>query len=182
MNVFGNGKDLMSGLRFRQMSFFFAIRDLVAPHDWKLDLFGIRKGDTVVDYGCGTGSCLRKASDAVGVRGTVYAVDIHDVAIDAAKRVIKKYSLQNVHPVKAEGFSVPLESGTADRVYALDMFHMVSDPGAFLKELRRIIRQDGTIIIEDGHQPRSLSKVKILNSGVWKIIEETREWMVCVPV
>ncbi len=38
----------------------------------------------VIDYGCGTGRCLKKASGQVGDRGAVYAVDIHELAIKSA--------------------------------------------------------------------------------------------------
>lgn len=164
--MFGNGKDMMSRPRFRLMSFFFALRDRFAPLDWKIDSFGIRSGDTVIDYGCGTGSCLRKASEAVGERGRVYAVDIHDLAIESAQRVSRKYALKNVDPVRADGFSVPLADGSADCIYALDMFHMVSDADLFLREVRRLTRPDGKLILEDGHQPRSKAKEKVLKTGL----------------
>ncbi|WP_368733850.1 methyltransferase domain-containing protein [Desulfobacter hydrogenophilus] len=40
-------------------------------------------------------------------------------------------------------------------VYARDMFHMVEKPDVFLNELSRLVKKEGTIIIEDGHQPRT---------------------------
>jgi ubiquinone/menaquinone biosynthesis C-methylase UbiE len=178
---FGNGEGRMSDNRFRLMSFFFAVRDIVAPHDYKLDSFGIKKGDTVVDFGCGTGSCLRKAAELSGPAGTVYAVDIHEMALECAKRVSVTYGLATVKPLKTDGVSCAVPASSADVVYALDMFHMVPDSGVFLKELRRIVKKSGTLFIEDGHQPRSVSKTKILESGLWKIAEETRVWMKCVP-
>ena len=181
MGMFGNGNDLMSDSRFRLMAFFFSIRDRIAPHDWKIDQFGLRKGDIVVDFGCGTGSCLNKAAEAVGERGTVFAVDIHDLAVDAAKRVSRKHRPGNIRPVKACGFSSQLPDSVADCVYALDMFHMVSDADRFLGELRRIIKSDGRLFLEDGHQPRSKAKEKVMSSRLWRIIDETRDWMVCVP-
>jgi len=155
--------------------------DIVSPYDYKLNSFGIKKGNTVVDCGCGTGSCLRKASELVGKNGTIYAVDIHDMAIEKAKHIAKKYGCINIKSIKSSVSTIPLNNESADCVYALDMFHIVSDPTMFLKELRRITKKSGKLIIEDGHQPRSLSKKKIIESGVWKILEETRDWLVCIP-
>jgi SAM-dependent methyltransferase len=171
---------LMSNNRFRLMTFIFKIRDSLFPYSSKLNFFGIREGDTVVDCGCGTGSCLEKASELVGHSGTVYAADIHEFALAAAEKIAKK--CLNIRTVRSTASSIPVPDGAADTVFALDMFHMVSDPDSFLKELRRITAPDGKLIIEDGHQPRSKSKQKILNSGSWKIIDETRDWIICTPV
>ena len=65
-----------------------------------LDGFGIKRGQTVVDYGCGPGSYLRRASELVGPEGRVLAVDIHELAIKAVMRRIDKEQLSNVTPVR----------------------------------------------------------------------------------
>jgi hypothetical protein len=62
------------------------------------------------------------------------------------------------------------------------MFHMVSDPNAFLHLLFSIARPDGLLILEDGHQPREHSKQKITGSGCWEIIAESKSFMTCKPV
>ena len=56
--------------------------DIFKSTEHKLDPFNIQKGQTVVDYGSGTGRYLRKASELVGENGWVYAVDIQELAID----------------------------------------------------------------------------------------------------
>ena len=61
------------------------------------------------------------------------------------------------------------------------MFHMVKDTGAFLKELHRLTKPDGTLYLEDGHQPRAKTKQKVLNSGCWEITEETKTFVKCNP-
>ena len=50
--------------------------------------------------------------------------------------MIKKYNLKNVHPILTDGKSVNIPPQTADLVYALDMFHMVKDTNAFLRNLQ----------------------------------------------
>ena len=69
-----------------------------------------------------------------------------------------------------------------DVVYALDMFHMVSNTDQFLKELCRILKPDGALYLEDGHQPRNRSKEKVRMSGVFIIESETKMHMKCRPV
>jgi len=179
--MFGNEMDKMPGWAFKMMAFMFKAGDLLKSPDHRLDAFNIRKGQTVVDWGCGTGRYLRQASERVGDQGMVYAVDIHPLAIKAAGEIAVKYNLNNVHPVPTDGTSVSLPPHTADLIYALDMFHMVKDTAPFLKELYRITKRDGILILEDGHQPRKLSKEKVNHSGCWEIMAETKAYMKCKP-
>jgi ubiquinone/menaquinone biosynthesis C-methylase UbiE len=177
----GNEMDRMPDWAFKLMAFMFDIADTFKSPGRRLDAFGILKGQTVVDWGCGTGRYLKQASELVGDEGTVYAVDIHQLAIEAAADIANKYNLKNVHSVLTDGKSVNVQPQRVDVVYALDMFHMVKDTGAFLTELYRITRPDGVLFLEDGHQPRALAKQKVNDSGYWEIIEETKAYMKCKP-
>jgi ubiquinone/menaquinone biosynthesis C-methylase UbiE len=177
----GNEMDRMPNWAFRMMSFMFNISDKFKSPDRRLDAFGIQQGQTVVDWGCGTGRFLKPASVLAGESGTVYAVDIHELAVESAYRSIKKFDLKNVHPVLTDGKSVNIPPQKADLIYALDMFHMVKDTNGFLNELYRITKPDGILYLEDGHQPRAKAKEKVNNSGRWEIIEETKAYMKCKP-
>jgi ubiquinone/menaquinone biosynthesis C-methylase UbiE len=159
----------------------FTVRDLFRPPKPVLESFGIGEGMTVVDYGCGPGSFVRAASDLAGPSGTVFAVDIHPLAIRTVERITEKDGRTNIHPVLAHGYDSGLQSGTADLVYALDMFHSIPDPSAFLGELRRITRPAGMLVIDDGHQPRRSTRLKIIESGSWTIEEETKAYLRCRP-
>ena len=178
----GNEMDKMPGWAFRIMAFMFNVVDLIKLNDKKLDPFHLQKGQTVVDYGSGTGRYIPQASGLVGDEGLVYAVDIHELAVKSAFHMIKKHKLNNVKPIRTDGKTVDIQSQTADIIYALDMFHMVKNTKPFLQELNRIIKPGGTFFLEDGHQPRELTKEKVLGSGSWKIVEETKSFIKCSPV
>ncbi len=167
----------MPNTAFRIMSLFLSGREKSAAA--ALTQFGIRPGDTVVDFGCGPGAYIRSASGLAGAKGRVYAVDIQPLAFKAVERKIKKYRLKNVTPVFADGYPCPLDARTADVVYALDMFHMVTRPSDFLRELHRILKPGGRLVLGDGHQPRAVTKRKISASNLWDIREETAAWLVC---
>jgi len=180
--LFGNEVERMPDFAFRIMKILFVIYYFFKPAGRYLKKFGIKPGFTVVDYGCGTGACLRDASSMTGEKGFVYAVDVHELAISSVEELIARYSLTNIKPVLTDGKKTDIPGETADLIYALDMFHMVKDTGAFLKELNRIIKRDGILILEDGHQPRELSKEKLRVSGCWTVVEENRRFMKCAPV
>ena len=180
--LFGNEVEKMPDFVFRMMKILFIIYYFFKPAKRKLKKFGIKQGSTIIDYGCGTGACIKDASMMVGEKGTVYAVDIHEMAISSVEKLIKKHYLTNVKTVLTDGKKTEIPDGAADIIYALDMFHMVKDTTVFLRELCRMTKQDGILIIEDGHQARSAAKEKILKSGSWKIFEETKEFLKCSPL
>jgi len=134
-----------------------------------------------VDYGCGPGRYAVKFAELVGEKGIVYAVDIHELAIEAVKEKIRRDNLRNIEPVLIQGYDSTLPDALADVVCALGMFFIIKKPTEFLAELKRIVKSDGTLVIDDGHQPRSVTKEKILNSGLWDIVEETRDHLKCKP-
>lgn len=180
-SLFGKEMDRMPNAAFRMMAAFFRIRDAFVDVGRLLDRFGIRAGQTVVDYGCGPGSYIKRASELAGPSGRVHAVDIHELAIAAVNRRIAAENLTNVTASVAANGRASLADETADIVYALDMFHMVGSPTSFLRELRRICKSEGALFIDDGHQPRSAARQKIEDSGVWEIVAENRRYMKCRP-
>jgi len=175
-------KERMPDLGFKLMTLFFRIIDCFYSDENIIEKFGIKSGNTVIDYGCGPGRYIKKVSEVVGSTGKIYAVDIHEIAMQYVKSKIKKYKLDNVTPVSAKGYSCNIENGEADLIYALDMFHMIKNPTCFLKELNRLIKKDGVLIIEDGHQTRRKSKKKIIDSQIWQVIEETKRYLKCKPL
>jgi ubiquinone/menaquinone biosynthesis C-methylase UbiE len=142
----------MPNIPFRIMSFVLAIRDILFPVAKRIDRFGIAKGFIIVDFGCGPGSYVEHASKLVGDGGKVYAVDVHPLAIKAIKEKAKSKNLDNVIPVLSTGYPVDIDSHSADVIYALDMFHHIKDASVFLKELHRLLKPNGKLFIESGHQ------------------------------
>lgn len=172
----------MSDMGFRGMCFLFKVVDFLTPHvKERVEKFGIEEGMTVVDYGCGPGRYAVKFAKMVGENGRVYAVDIHELAIEAVNKRIREDSLKNVEPILIQGYNSTLPDDVADVVCAIDMFFVIKNPAEFLAELKRIVKNDGMLVIDDGHQPRSMTREKILGSGLWDIVEETSDHLKCRP-
>lgn len=172
----------MPNLGFKLMTFTFYLHDLFKPVGDILEEFNIEKGSTVVDYGCGPGRYIKKASEIVGEKGNVYAVDIHPLAIKSVEEKAEKYNLRNVIPFLIEGNSSSIKDNSVDIIYALDMFHHVSDAEVFFRELNRIIKANGKLYIEDGHQSREKTLEKIQQSNLWEIEDKSVSYIKCKPV
>ncbi|MBN2402128.1 MAG: class I SAM-dependent methyltransferase [Spirochaetes bacterium] len=179
--MMGSNMDRIPDIAFRGMSFLFWIWGIFASPGKKLKKFGIKPGDTVVDFGCGPGNYIKDVSLLAGGKGVVYAADIHELAIKAINKKISRYNLKNVKPVLVRDYKCDIPDNSADVIYALDMFHMVKQPDLLLKELHRMLKKDGKLFIDDGHQPRKESKRKIEGSKLWSINEEFKGWLVCTP-
>ena len=178
----GKGKERVPDIAFRMMSFMIELKYKFLPLDARIDTFDIKKGFTVIDYGCGPGGYLKRVSHLTGEKGKLYAVDIHELAIKSVKKKKEKYDLKNVEPVLAEGYSCDINDHTADMIYAVDMFHMIREPSSFLKELHRLLKKDGVLIIDDGHQSRDDTKMKINKSKIWNIAKESKDHLECTPI
>ena len=173
-------REVMPNIAFHIMTATMKLMDFLGKRSNKnFRTLDLKSGQTVIDYGCGPARYIQNASNAVGEYGKVIAVDIHPLAIKKIKAKIEKYKLTNVEAILAEGYRTSIVSETADVIYALDMFHMIEQPEKFLTELSRLLKRDGTIIIEDGHQSRSETVQKIEEAGVLKIIQQTKFHVKC---
>ncbi len=172
----------MSDFGFRAMVWIMNIEDYFWHRiDARVATFGIQPGMTVVDYGCGPGRYTTRLARLVGEGGRVYAVDIHELALEEVQKRAGRLRLNNVTPVLAHGYDSTLPAGIADAICCLDMFFGVRDPTALLAELRRIAKPAGRLVIDDGHQPRSATLAKIRSAGHWVITSESRDYLVCQP-
>jgi ubiquinone/menaquinone biosynthesis C-methylase UbiE len=172
----------MSNTSFRLMRFLFKVIDFFYPHvDRRIPSFGLRPGMVVVDYGCGPGRYTVRFACIVGEAGRVYAVDVQELAIATVEKEMARRGLTNVVPLLAHGYDSGVPDHVADVVCALDMFFSVAQPTLFLAELKRIAKPVGVLIIDDGHQPRAVTREHILASGCWTIAEETPDHLTCRP-
>jgi ubiquinone/menaquinone biosynthesis C-methylase UbiE len=172
----------MSDRAFQVMTVLFDVQDFLFPYiDRRVKCFGLCEGMTVVDYGCGPGRYTTRFAQIVGLTGRVYAVDIQPLAIAAVQKKMAKLGLANVVPLLAHGYDSGVPDHVADVVCAIDMFFSVRDPTAFLGELKRMAKPDGVLVIDDGHQPRAVTKRSILDLGHWAITEQTRDHLKCKP-
>lgn len=172
----------VSNLMYRLMVLTYNIQDLFSKPGDVLLHFEIKNGDTVVDYGCGPGRYIKKASELVGENGKVYAADIHDIAIRNVIKSIKHHKLKNVIPVQLTTDTGAIPESSADVVYALDMFHQVKEPAEFLLSIHRIIKSDGFLYLEDGHQSRKTALDKVSQSALWCVESQNDKYIQLSPL
>ncbi len=110
---------------------------------------GIRQDMVVVDVGCGTGFYALPAAALTGKDSAVYAVDISEAMLKILKQEIEKRGIRNVYPVKSEETNIPLGDGIANMVISVNMLHEANDRESFIKELKRLMKPDGRLVLID---------------------------------
>lgn len=124
-------------------------RRRILPPEPILRKLGLKEGMTMADIGCGTGYFTFPAATIVGPQGFVWGADIEPRFIEENERRAKHMNIMNIRFVVSERTQVPLNGATVDAALASIVFHELGDDDkeAYLRELGRIIRPDGTIWI-----------------------------------
>lgn len=145
-----NEAKAMPNTYFRGMALILRLREKLVHPEERLRATGLRHGQVVLDYGCGVGSYSLPAARLVAKEGKVYALDIHPLAIEAVAKRARKEGLENLETIHSAG-DTGLPDGSIDVVLLYDVLHMVPDRQALLRELYRILKPGGQLLVKPDH-------------------------------
>lgn len=114
--------------------------------------FHLREGDTVADFGAGSGHYMKPLSKAVGVSGTVYLCEIQKNLVDALGIRGREEHLTNTHPIWCDFETVggvKLSDETLDVALLSNTLFQLIKKEESLKEIARTLRKGGKLIIID---------------------------------
>jgi ubiquinone/menaquinone biosynthesis C-methylase UbiE len=163
-----------SDFYFKGMFFLFKIRDFIFPRKNVLEEVGIQPGHHVLDYGCGPGGYIVPLAKLVGESGQIYALDIHPLAVQKMQRIASKKGLANVDTILSDcGTGLPDQSMNV--VLLLDILHELKEPDKTLKELHRILRQDGVLSLSDHHLKDDEIQTRVTEKGLFKFSKKGKK-------
>jgi ubiquinone/menaquinone biosynthesis C-methylase UbiE len=120
-----------------------ALPDDPEPWAWRrrraLLLGAARPGERVLDVGCGAGRFVAALRDA---GAEPVGVELAEAALERARRNVPGADLRLV---AADG-SLPLGHAEVDLVWCSEVLEHVPDTGAFLTEVRRVLRPGGRLL------------------------------------
>lgn len=134
----------MPDIAFRAMSLYLALRHRLEDIGKRLQYAGIKEGHIVLDFGCGPGHYTFAAAGMVGQSGSVYALDVHPLAVRSVEREARKRHLTNIETILSDR-DTGLPDQSIDIVLLYDVIHMISDKKALAKELHRVLKPDGVL-------------------------------------
>jgi len=123
---------------------------------------------TVADLGCGTGAVSEALAPVVR---QVFAVDGSQGMLDAAGDRLRRFD--NVEVRRGELEALPLEDAAADAATLILVLHHVPDPAEALREVARILRPGGRLLIVD-MLPHDRADYQQQMSHAWMGFDERR--------
>ena len=103
-------------------------------------------GQTVLDVGCGTGVVARRLMDAAPEDVKVIGLDISEKFLASAKRLAGD---KPIEWIQGSGHSMPFDDESIDVAVLHTLLSHVPDTVGLLKEVRRVVKPSGTVIIFD---------------------------------
>lgn len=108
----------------------------------------VESGKTLLDVGCGIGgpACLLAAEFGLNVTG----VDLLDWNVDWATSLAAQRGLSaKCRFIQSNALSMPFDDGSFDYVFGMDAWCHVPGRDNLLKECRRVLKDDGTLLFHD---------------------------------
>lgn len=109
----------------------------------------IRKGETVLDFGCGAGFDLFVASTLVGESGRVCGVDLTDEMVDRAIDNLSRANVSNSEVRKIDSEGIPYADNTFDVVISNGVINLCPDKNLCFKDIYRTLKPGGRIQFAD---------------------------------
>lgn len=108
-------------------------------------LLGLLPPDMVVaDIGCGTGDATAHLAPYVG---EIIAIDREPAMLDAARKRLKDFA--NITFREGDLDRLPLDNASVDAATVFLVLHHVEDPGRAIKEIARVLKKGGAVMIVD---------------------------------
>ena len=131
---------------------------------------GVRKGQTVLDFGCGRGNYAIPAARIVGEEGRVYALDKNQRALDELMQRVEREGLRNVTRIDTSGeVEIHLEDGSINVVLLYDIFWYfpLTDErlSKLLSEVYRVTADDGLVSVYPKHINSERLRDKVEKTG-----------------
>lgn len=129
----------------------------------------LQPGMQVADFGCGPGYFVIALAKLVGENGKVFAVDVLQSALDAARHRAEKFALSNISFIRADleqlGATGIADGSVGCVVLATTLFQS-EKKSDILKEAKRILQSGGFCVIIEWNPHAALA------TGAHKISRE----------
>jgi ubiquinone/menaquinone biosynthesis C-methylase UbiE len=120
-----------------------------APHplitrERLLEALAPRAGDTVLEVGPGTGYYTLDVARAVG---RLHIFDLQPEMLEHTLRRAREAGVDNVEPRQGDARSLPYREDAFDAAYLVTVLGEIPDQEAALRELRRVVRPGGRLVV-----------------------------------
>ena len=140
----------MSNLSFRILALIHdnPIRSVFRDPYKLLRVAGLKRGQRVLEVGCGPRFFTMPAAKIVGEEGVVYAADVHPLAIERVKEKIEREGMKNDKPMLANASDTGLPDQSIDLAFIFGLRYIAGGLENVIAEIHRILKPGGVLSIE----------------------------------
>ena len=149
---------------------------------WGLNHISINKDDTILDIGCGGGRTVNTLAKTAA-EGKVYGIDYSEVSVAVSTSKNKKLiDAGRVKILHASIDSLPFSDDMFNLVIAVESCHFWPDLINNLKEIRRVLKPGGSVIIvnamyRDERFEKRNSELAIMGDFTYHLPDEFRVFL-----
>lgn len=143
-----------------------------------IEMMGIKKGDFVLDIGCGTGRQALNVAGIIGPAGKLTGIDPSSYRIELARKKFDGDSSGNVHFLIGQAEDLrDVPDNSINHAYFCSSFHWVDDKKTALSEIYRVLRPGGMVGMTtlDRDSPNTMKALVDLILAKYGI-ERRHEW------
>ncbi|HZB96514.1 MAG TPA: class I SAM-dependent methyltransferase [Herpetosiphonaceae bacterium] len=109
----------------------------------------LQNGLRVLEVGGGTGAFTIPLADAVGSSGSVYSIEVQGGMLEQQEQRIRASGVTNAWLYQADALALPFANAAFDRAVVIACLPMLSDKQRALRELRRVLKPDGLLLVSE---------------------------------
>jgi ubiquinone/menaquinone biosynthesis C-methylase UbiE len=106
-----------------------------------------RGGERLLEVGPGTGYYSLPVAGWLSPGGSLDVVDVRAEMLDHTLRRAREAGIGNITPARADARELPFADDTFAGAYLVTVLGEIPDQDAALRELRRVVRQGGRIVV-----------------------------------
>ncbi len=162
------------------------------------EVYHIIRGDEVVlDVGAGSGYFSLAIAQKL-ITGKVICLDLSEEMLHRLGRIADKKGLgDKIQILKGDASSIKVDAESVDLVVSNSVFHELSEPGSVLREMIRVLKPGGWVIVTDfrdtkigrkiaahnkrAHGPFSVNELETLftEAGLSKVkVSSVKHWVI----
>jgi ubiquinone/menaquinone biosynthesis C-methylase UbiE len=105
------------------------------------------EGERILEVGPGTGYYSLPVAERLGAEGRLDVVDVQQEMLDHTLRRATEQGIANIAPQRADARELPYPDDAFDGAYLVTVLGEIPDQDAALKELRRVVKPGGRVVV-----------------------------------